>query len=105
MDIDSWLSSQNPDDLRSLALKLLADPRPAGVTRCLSSLRKPSLIQTSHQYYINPEFYKGMADTEKTQSHDEELLTLYNARDIPRFMEKCVEHSKTLAVAVETSTQ
>ncbi|MEA9393470.1 hypothetical protein SJI19_23550 [Acerihabitans sp. TG2] len=31
MDIDALLASQNPDDLRSLALKLLADLEMTGV--------------------------------------------------------------------------
>ncbi|MBL1541422.1 P-type DNA transfer ATPase VirB11, partial [Klebsiella pneumoniae] len=41
---------------------------------------------------------------EKTETHDEELIALYNTKNIPLFMEKCVEYGKTLAVAGETST-
>ncbi len=45
-----------------------------------------------------------MTGSETTQTHDQELLSLYTAKDIPRFMEKCVEYGKTIAVAGETGT-
>jgi len=68
------------------------------------TLRKPSQVQIPHQDYIAAGFYNRVTGTEKTQTHDQELLALYNAKDIPRFMEKCVEYGKTIAVAGETST-
>ena len=46
----------------------------------------------------------AITGAETTQTHDQELLSLYTAKDIPRFMEKCVEYGKTIAVAGETST-
>ncbi|KFC07118.1 VirB11 family type IV secretion complex ATPase [Trabulsiella guamensis ATCC 49490] len=68
------------------------------------TLRKPSQIHIPHQRYISDGFYHRVTGTEQTQTHDEELTALYNARDIPRFMEKCVGYGKTLGVAGETST-
>ncbi|EMM6516300.1 P-type DNA transfer ATPase VirB11 [Enterobacter ludwigii] len=68
------------------------------------TIRKPSQVQIPHQHYISDGFYNRVAGVEKTQMHDEELTALYQARAIPRFMEKCVEYGKTLAVAGETST-
>ncbi|HAU5635945.1 P-type DNA transfer ATPase VirB11 [Citrobacter amalonaticus] len=68
------------------------------------TLRKPSQIHIPHQRYISDGFYHQVTGTEQTQTHDEELTALYTARDIPRFMEKCVGYGKTLAVAGETST-
>ncbi|HBU1179409.1 TPA: Flp pilus assembly complex ATPase component, partial [Klebsiella pneumoniae] len=66
--------------------------------------RKPSKIQIPHQGYIDAGFYNRVTNDEKTETHDEELIALYNARNIPLFMEKCVEYGKTLAVAGETGS-
>lgn len=68
------------------------------------TIRKPSRVQIPHQSYIDAGFYNRVTDAETTQTHDQELLGLYTAKDIPRFMEKCVEYGKTIAVAGETST-
>ncbi|HBY9798610.1 TPA: P-type DNA transfer ATPase VirB11, partial [Klebsiella pneumoniae] len=54
--------------------------------------------------YIDAGFYNRVTGEEKTETHDEELIALYNTKNIPLFMEKCVEYGKTLAVAGETST-
>ena len=68
------------------------------------TIRKPSKIQIPHQGYIDAGFYNRVTNDEKTETHDEELIALYNARNIPLFMEKCVEYGKTLAVAGETGS-
>ena len=68
------------------------------------TIRKPSKVQIPHQSYIDAGFYNRVTGEEKTETHDEELIALYNTKNIPLFMEKCVEYGKTLAVAGETST-
>ncbi|MEE7118503.1 P-type DNA transfer ATPase VirB11 [Escherichia coli O25:H10] len=68
------------------------------------TIRKPSKIQIPHQRYIDAGFYNRVTNDEKTETHDEELIALYNARNISLFMEKCVEYGKTLAVAGETGS-
>lgn len=68
------------------------------------TLRKPSSVQIPHQHYIDAGFYNRVTGKEHTQTHDEELIALFQASDFPRFMGKCVEYGKTLAVAGETST-
>lgn len=68
------------------------------------TIRKPSKVQIPHQAYIDAGFYNRVTGVEKKHSHDEELISLYNEKNIPLFMEKCVEYGKTLAVAGETST-
>ncbi|EJJ4131363.1 TPA: P-type DNA transfer ATPase VirB11 [Escherichia coli] len=68
------------------------------------TIRKPSKIQIPHQAYIDSGFYNRVTGIEKASTHNEELIELYNSKNIPLFMEKCVEYGKTLAVAGETST-
>ncbi|ENQ6875312.1 P-type DNA transfer ATPase VirB11 [Salmonella enterica] len=68
------------------------------------TIRKPSKVQIPHQAYIDAGFYNRVAGTEKTETHEAELIALYNAKNIPQFMEKCVEYGKTIVVAGETST-
>lgn len=63
-----------------------------------------TLTSAPHQAYIDAGFYNRVTGEEKTETHDEELIALYNTKNIPLFMEKCVEYGKTLAVAGETST-
>ncbi|HBM0248684.1 TPA: Flp pilus assembly complex ATPase component TadA, partial [Salmonella enterica] len=69
-----------------------------------ATIRKPSGIQILHQSYIDEGFYNRVTGSEKTETHDAELITLYNTKNIPLFMEKSVEYGKTIAVAGETST-
>lgn len=68
------------------------------------TIRKPSTVQIPHQAYIDAGFYNRVTGAEKVWTHDDELIELYNTKNIPRFMEKCVEYGKTIAVAGETST-
>ena len=68
------------------------------------AIRKPSKIQIPHQAYIDSGFYNRVTGIEKASTHNEELIELYKSKNIPLFMEKCVEYGKTLAVAGETST-
>lgn len=80
--------------------------RTSGVQRDTISItiRKPSKIQIPHQAYIDSGFYNRVTGIEKASTHNEELIELYKSKNIPLFMEKCVEYGKTLAVAGETST-
>lgn len=68
------------------------------------TIRKPSRVQIPHQSYIDAGFYNRVTGSEQTETHDAELIELYNTKNIPLFMEKCVEYGKTIAVAGETST-
>lgn len=68
------------------------------------TIRKPSKVQISHQSYIDAGFYNRVQGKEQGESHDTLLTKIYLQGDIPRFMEKCVEYGKTIAVAGETST-
>lgn len=67
------------------------------------TIRKPSKVQIPHQSYIDAGFYNRVTGEEKTETHDEELIELYNTKNIPLFMEKCVGYCKTLAVAGKTT--
>lgn len=69
-----------------------------------ATIRKPSRVQIPHQSYIDAGFYNRVTGSEQTETHDAELIELYNTKNIPLFMEKCVEYGKTIAVAGETST-
>ncbi|WP_076722390.1 P-type DNA transfer ATPase VirB11, partial [Cronobacter sakazakii] len=69
-----------------------------------ATIRKPSRVQIPHQSYIDAGFYNRVTGSEQTETHDAELIALYNTKNIPLFMEKCVEYGKTIAVAGETST-
>ncbi|MHA0985412.1 P-type DNA transfer ATPase VirB11 (plasmid) [Kosakonia cowanii] len=69
-----------------------------------ATIRKPSRVQIPHQSYIDAGFYNRVTGSEQTETHDAELIELYNTKNIPMFMEKCVEYGKTIAVAGETST-
>ncbi|EEP2833526.1 P-type DNA transfer ATPase VirB11 [Salmonella enterica] len=68
------------------------------------TIRKPSRVQIPHKSYIDAGFYNRVTGSEQTETHDAELIALYNTKNIPLFMEKCVEYGKTIAVAGETST-
>ena len=68
------------------------------------TIRKPSRVQIPHKPYIDAGFYNRVTGSEQTETHDAELIALYNTKNIPLFMEKCVEYGKTIAVAGETST-
>lgn len=68
------------------------------------TIRKPSRVQIPHKSYIDAGFYNRVMGSEQTETHDAELIELYNTKNIPLFMEKCVEYGKTIAVAGETST-
>lgn len=69
-----------------------------------ATIRKPSRVQIPHQSYIDAGFYNRVTGSEQTETHDAELIELYTTKNIPMFMEKCVEYGKTIAVAGETST-
>ncbi|MBE8372184.1 Flp pilus assembly complex ATPase component TadA, partial [Leptospira borgpetersenii serovar Hardjo-bovis] len=69
-----------------------------------ATIRKPSRVQIPHKSYIDAGFYNRVTGSEQTETHDAELIELYNTKNIPLFMEKCVEYGKTIAVAGETST-
>jgi P-type DNA transfer ATPase VirB11 len=68
------------------------------------TIRKPSQVQIPHQSYIDGGFYNRVTGKEQAVNHDDELLAIYNAGDIPRFMEKCVEYGKTIIVVGETGS-
>ncbi|KGT87020.1 ATPase [Erwinia typographi] len=68
------------------------------------TIRKPSLIQIPHQSYIDGGFYDRVMGKEKTSNHDDELLRLYNAGELPTFMEKCVEYGKTIIIVGGTGS-
>lgn len=68
------------------------------------TIRKPSRVQIPHQSYIDAGFYHRVQGKEQGETHDAVLMKRYLDGDIPRFMEKCVEYGKTIAVAGETST-
>lgn len=78
--------------------------RPVSAIRCLSPSVSPRRYKSRTRGYIDAGFYNRVTNDEKTETHDEELIALYNARNIPLFMEKCVEYGKTLAVAGETGS-
>ena len=68
------------------------------------TIRKPSLVQISHQSYIDDGFYDRVTGNVKSNSHDDTLLRLYHAGKIPTFMEKCVEYGKTMIIVGETGS-
>lgn len=68
------------------------------------TIRKPSQVQISHQSYIDAGFYDRVTGKEKNPSHDETLLGLYHAGNIPAFMEKCVEYGKTILIVGGTGS-
>lgn len=68
------------------------------------TIRKPSQFAITHQSYIDSGFYSRVLGTEQGNSHDAELMALYAANDIPRFMEKAVEYGKTIVVAGGTGS-
>ncbi|MBG6243194.1 MAG: P-type DNA transfer ATPase VirB11 [Candidatus Symbiopectobacterium sp. Dall1.0] len=68
------------------------------------TLRKPSTVQLSHQSYIDNGFYDRVVGKLSSGSHNEELLQLYNHKDIPRFIEKCMEYGKTMIFCGETGS-
>ncbi|CAA2929433.1 Type IV secretion system protein VirB11 [Arsenophonus endosymbiont of Bemisia tabaci Q2] len=55
------------------------------------TLRKPSMVELSHQSYIDKGFYERVVGKSSSGSHNEELLQLYNNKNIRRFIEKCME--------------
>lgn len=68
------------------------------------TIRKPSRIQIPHESYISDGFYQRVTGSETTTSYDAELLQLFNAKNIPRFMEKCAEYGKTMLIVGETGS-
>lgn len=68
------------------------------------TLRKPSMVKLSHQSYIDNGFYDRVVGKSSSGSHNEELLQLYNNKNIPRFIEKCMEYGKTMIFCGETGS-
>lgn len=68
------------------------------------TLRNPSFEQKMHQSWIDAGFYNRLAGKERNESKDDELTRCYNNGDIPRFIEKAVEHGKTLFIVGETGS-
>lgn len=68
------------------------------------TVRKPDYFQRTHQSYIDSGFYNRVTGVEKVITKNEELARLYNAGDIPVFLEKCVEWGLTIFVVGETGS-
>ncbi|MBP2845821.1 P-type DNA transfer ATPase VirB11 [Dickeya oryzae] len=68
------------------------------------TIRKPSLFVPAHQSYIDSGFYQRVQSGETGNLRELELLELYHAGNISRFMEKAVEYGKTIVVAGETGS-
>jgi type IV secretion system protein VirB11 len=68
------------------------------------TIRKPSALQILHQSYIESGFYSRVMGCEEVAGQDTELLRHFNEKNIPLFIEKCVEYGKTLIFAGETGS-
>lgn len=68
------------------------------------TIRKPSALQMSHRSYTDSGFYNRVMGAETVASQDTELLRHFNEKNIPLFIEKCVEYGKTLILAGETGS-
>ncbi|EPS4515062.1 P-type DNA transfer ATPase VirB11 [Serratia marcescens] len=68
------------------------------------TLRKPSTVQIPHQSYIDNGFYDRVQGKVQEESHNAELLRLYKERNIPKFIEKCMEYGKTMVFCGETGS-
>jgi type IV secretion system protein VirB11 len=68
------------------------------------TIRKPTEVQIPHQRYIDDGFYNRVTGKEKVTGHDDELLLLYNAGNIPEFMEKCVKYGKIILIVGGTGS-
>ncbi|WP_231293143.1 ATPase, T2SS/T4P/T4SS family, partial [Serratia symbiotica] len=62
------------------------------------------MVKLSHQSYIDNGFYDRVVGKSSSGSHNEELLQLYNNKNIPRFIEKCMEYGKTMIFCGETGS-
>jgi len=68
------------------------------------TIRKPTNLQIPHERYIADGFYDRVTGKEGVENHDTELLNIYNSKNIPLFMEKCVEYGKTMLFVGETGS-
>jgi type IV secretion system protein VirB11 len=68
------------------------------------TIRKPSGFQIRHQSYIENGFYSRVMGCEKVESRDSELLRYFNDKNIPLFIEKCVEYGRTMIFVGETGS-
>ncbi|RYE13646.1 MAG: P-type DNA transfer ATPase VirB11, partial [Sphingobacteriaceae bacterium] len=68
------------------------------------TLRKPSNTIFSHQSYIQHNFYEKVNVIKKTDPHQQELIDLYQSRDIATFMEHAVKQGKTIVFAGATGS-
>lgn len=68
------------------------------------TIRKPSTLQIPHQAYIDSGFYNRVMGAEAVEGHDAELLRLYHEKNVPLFMEKCVEYGKTVIFVGSTGS-
>jgi len=78
MDIDSLLTSQNPDELRSLALKLLADLEQQTQKNQLSSARLQSALeQQTQKNQAQDDIASTLRAELEQQTHKNQALTQY----------------------------
>lgn len=107
LNVGNALASHNDDELSDIKPVLSATfetgercqvviPQACERDTISITIRKPSRIQIEHQSYIDNGFYNRVVNSEKTFKADDELLRLYHDKDIPRFVEKCVEYGKTI---------
>lgn len=68
------------------------------------TLRKPSNTIFSHQSYIQHHFYDQVKTTKHLDSDRQELIDLYQSRDMATFMEKAVAQGKTIVFAGATGS-
>lgn len=68
------------------------------------TLRKPSNTIFSHDSYIQQQFYEQVKTTKYSDAQRQELIHLYQKRDIATFMEKAVAQGKTIIFAGATGS-
>ncbi|EMQ2088433.1 P-type DNA transfer ATPase VirB11 [Salmonella enterica subsp. enterica] len=68
------------------------------------TVRKPTLVQLTHQSYIDNGFYNRVTGVETTLNKNDELKEIYNSSNIPLFMEKVIEYGKSVFIVGETGS-
>ena len=69
-----------------------------------ATLRKPSKYIFSHDSYIKQNFYEKVKTRENLQLEKQDLIHLYEKRDMAAFMEKAVHMGKTIVFAGATGS-
>ena len=68
------------------------------------TLRKPSRHTFSHEFYVQQKFYERVKIVQYSDADRQELVRLYEERNIAGFMEKAVAQGKTIVFAGATGS-